>query len=83
MVGSLLEFLIYIAIIGVILWAIVTYVPMPQPFKAVIIVIGAIIALLLLLKAVQGSGLLSRHVPCSTIESISLPEYHCHGQSTA
>lgn len=83
MVGSLVEFLIYIAIIGVILWAIVTYIPMPPPFKAVIIVVGAIIALLLLLKAVGSADLLSRHAPCSTVESFSLPENYCHGQPTA
>ena len=52
MVTSLLTLLIYIAIVGLIIWAITALIPMPQPLKTIIYVIGALIALVLLLKVV-------------------------------
>lgn len=55
MITGLLSLIVYIAIIGLIVWAIITIVPMPQPFKTVIVVIGALVCLLILLGALGGA----------------------------
>jgi hypothetical protein len=47
----MIELILLMALIGVIAWAIVTYVPMPQPIRTVIIVAAAIFCILLLLRA--------------------------------
>lgn len=45
---------VYIAIIGVIAYAITTFVPMPQPFKTLIYILGGLFCLVLLLKQLPG-----------------------------
>lgn len=50
----MLELIVYVAIIGLIVWAITALIPMPAPFKTVIYVIAAIFCLLLLLRVVGG-----------------------------
>ncbi|PWT73767.1 MAG: hypothetical protein C5B60_07805 [Chloroflexi bacterium] len=42
----LISVIIWIAVIGVVVWLIVTYVPMPQPFKTIIIVIAVLFIVL-------------------------------------
>lgn len=51
---ALLTLVVYVAIVGLICWAIVSIVPMPAPFKTVIYVIGALFCLLLLLNVIGG-----------------------------
>jgi len=48
---SLLMLLLVIALVGLVVYLIITYIPMPQPFK---IVIGAIAAIVLILWIIQG-----------------------------
>ena len=43
--------IITIAFVGCIVWAITTYIPMPKPFKGIIIVIAVIFLGLLMLRA--------------------------------
>jgi hypothetical protein len=47
MIGLILT----IAILGLVVWLIVTYIPMPAPFKTIIIVIAVVILLLYLIQA--------------------------------
>ena len=42
--------LLYVALVGVIVYAIVTFIPMPAPFQQIIIVIAIILVLLWLLS---------------------------------
>lgn len=46
----MIALIIYIAIIGLIVWAITTLIPMPPPFKTIIFVIAGIFCLLILLR---------------------------------
>jgi uncharacterized membrane protein len=56
-VESILILILCLAVIGVVLWGVITYVPMPAPFKGVIIVIGAVLALIFLMRAISGGAL--------------------------
>lgn len=47
---SLIAFLIFVAVLGLIVWVITTYIPMPAPFPAIIIVIAVIVILIMLLQ---------------------------------
>src|SRR5262245_9752801 len=51
---SLIAFILLCALVGVIVWAVTTYLPMPAPIKTVIIAAAVIVLLLVLL---QGVGL--------------------------
>lgn len=46
--------LVYIALIGLIAWALVTYVPMPPPVKTVIVVVAVIACILIAFQAFGG-----------------------------
>jgi len=48
---ALLTVLIGLAIVGLIVWLIVTYIPMPPPFKIVIYAVAAIALILWLLRS--------------------------------
>lgn len=48
---GLIEFIILVAILGVIIWLITTYIPMPEPFKIVIIFVAVLVVILVLLRA--------------------------------
>jgi len=48
---SLLGLLLVLIVIGVILWFVETYIPMPQPIKIVIYVIVLIFVIILLFQA--------------------------------
>jgi hypothetical protein len=50
---SLIAMIIWVALIGVVVWLIITYVPMPPVFKTVIIVI-AVLAIILWLISILG-----------------------------
>lgn len=54
MITALLVALIYIAIISVIGWAIISLIPVPAPVKTVIWAVVAVLCLLVLLGAVTG-----------------------------
>lgn len=49
----MLSILITGLIVGLVLWVIVTYVPMPEPFRTIFI---AVIAIIFLVWALQGLG---------------------------
>lgn len=53
---SLIALLIFVAILGLIVWLITTYIPMPEPFKMVIYVIAVIFLLIMLLNALGVVG---------------------------
>lgn len=59
-VGSLLSVVLVIAILGVVVWAIQTYVPMPAWAKGLISVVCILVVLLWLLQMVGGHGLIVR-----------------------
>lgn len=48
---SIITLLLVLAVVGFCLWLVLTYVPMPAPFKQVIVVIVVIALLLWLLNA--------------------------------
>lgn len=48
---GLIEFIILVAILGVIVWLLVTYIPMPEPFSKIIIFIAVLVVILVLLRA--------------------------------
>jgi hypothetical protein len=48
------EALLVIAILGVLVWVLVTYVPMPQPFQVLIIVFAVLIVVLKYLLPLLG-----------------------------
>lgn len=50
----MIELLIGIVVIGVIVWALTTYIPMAQPFRGIVMVVGVLLCLLLLLRAFGG-----------------------------
>lgn len=57
MITSLLTLIVYIAILGLIVWAITTFIPMPPQFKTLIYVVVGIVALLILLRVISGGSL--------------------------
>lgn len=59
----MISLILTIALVGLLVWAIVTYIPMPEPFKKVIMII-AVVVLLLYLINVFGFA------------DIPLPHYH-------
>lgn len=56
---SILGILLTLAIFGFILWLIVTYIPMPQPIRAIIIAIAVIFLILWLMGSVGLMGSLT------------------------
>jgi len=47
---TLITFLITIVVIGVVVWLIETYVPMPESFKSIIRIVAVIVVILLVLS---------------------------------
>ncbi len=47
---NLITLIILIAVIGFIVWAVITYIPMPQPFKTGIVVLAVVVLLLFVLS---------------------------------
>lgn len=56
----MLSLILTIAVIGIIVWAVITYIPMPEPFKKAIIIITAICVLAFVLNAF---GVIGRDIP--------------------
>lgn len=48
---GLIAYILLCALVGVIVWAVVTYVPMPQPIKTLIVVVAVVVLILVLLRA--------------------------------
>lgn len=51
----MIELILTLALVGFIVWLIITYIPMPQPFKTIIIVIVAVFLILYVMR-VLGIG---------------------------
>lgn len=47
----MISLVIYLAILGFLVWLLITYVPMPQPIKTAIIVVVVVMIILYLLRA--------------------------------
>ena len=52
MIETLVVVLIIILAFGLVIWAIATYAPLPQPFMGIAIIILALIALLVVLRQI-------------------------------
>lgn len=52
----LIALLVWVAIIGLVVWLLVTYVPMPPPFKTLLIVLAVLVVALWILSSL-GIGL--------------------------
>lgn len=50
-VSSLVTLLLLVALIGVIAWAITAFIPMPTPFKTLVVAVAGIFAILVILRA--------------------------------
>jgi hypothetical protein len=57
MITGLITIIVYIAILGLVVWAITTFIPMPPQFKTLIYVIVGIVALLILLQLLTGNSI--------------------------
>ena len=57
---SILTILLSLALFGFILWLIVTFIPMPEPIKRIIIAIAILFLILWLLEGLGALGPLSR-----------------------
>ena len=53
MVG-VIELLVFLAIIGLVAWALISLVPMPSQVRTIIIVVAVLICLLIVLRAFGG-----------------------------
>jgi len=47
---DLISFIVGVALVGFVLWLVITYVPMPQPFKQALIVIVVLLVVLWVLR---------------------------------
>jgi hypothetical protein len=56
MIG-IIETMLVLALIGFLLWLIITYIPMPEPFPKVIVVVTIVIIILWILNNLVGSTL--------------------------
>ena len=53
---ALVTLLIVLAVVGFVVWLIVTYIPMPEPFRKVIIVIVVLVLLLYVVQLLLGGA---------------------------
>lgn len=60
---SLIGLVVLIAVLGLIVWAITTLIPMPPPFKTAIYVVSVIVLALIILDAFGLLGALGVQVP--------------------
>lgn len=58
----MLELLLLIAVLGFVCWLLITYVPMPPPFQALIVLIAVLIIVFTLFGG--GLGSLGLHTRC-------------------
>ncbi len=52
----MLEMILVIAVIGVLVYVVITYLPMPEPFKGFIIILGVLLALAVVLGGISNLG---------------------------
>ena len=57
MLVAFLWLILWIAMVGLVVWAIQTYIPMPPIFKTVITIIAVIFCVILLISFVSGTPL--------------------------
>ena len=50
MLPPLISVILSLALIGFLLWVVITYIPMPEPFKRVIVVVVLVIVVVWLLR---------------------------------
>jgi len=51
---GLIEFIILAAVLGLVVYLVTTYIPMPQPVRTVIVVAVVLVLVLILLRAIVG-----------------------------
>jgi len=59
---SIIGVILVLALIGFVLWLVLTYIPMPAPFKNVIIVVVVIVLILWLLGVFGVAGFLTQPI---------------------
>lgn len=64
---SLLTLLLVLILIGVVLWAVTNYIPMPPAIKNLILIVGVIVAVVYCLNAFGVLGRVS-HVPVPSVK---------------
>lgn len=52
----LISLIIYIAVIGLVLWLVTTYVPMPEPIKRILVVVVVVVLVIWLLTTLLPLG---------------------------
>lgn len=55
--GGLLTLVIVLALVGFCVWLVITYIPMPPPFRTAIIVIVVLVLLLYVIRLLLGGDL--------------------------
>ena len=57
---TILSFVVWLAVVGLIVWVLVTYVPMPAPIRRAIVAIAVVLMILWALDAVGALAWLNR-----------------------
>lgn len=57
---GILEFVVLATVLGVLVWLLTTYVPMPPPVRTIIIVAVCLVLVLILLRALVGDVMIPR-----------------------
>lgn len=57
---GLISLILLLAVVGFVVWLVITYIPMPEPMKKVIVVLVVIVLILYVLQAVTGDLALPR-----------------------
>ena len=52
----MLSLILALAVIGLVLWLVVTYVPMPEPFKRALVIFVIVLVLLYLIRVIAAGG---------------------------
>jgi hypothetical protein len=52
----MLQLIVYIALIGLVLWLVTTYIPMPEQIKTLLVVVVVILIVLWLVQAIAGGA---------------------------
>ena len=60
---TIIALLVALALVGLVTWLLVTFVPMPQALKTVLIVVAVIIAILVAAAAFGVTGNINTNVP--------------------
>lgn len=48
---GLIEFILLVVVIGLIVWVVNTYLPIPEPLKTIILVVAVVVVLVVLIRA--------------------------------